>query len=388
MNISDRNKLLAIPPFLRLAFRPFFWLAALSACVLIGLWLAQLSGLLVIPRPSLWWHGHEMLFGFGIAVVCGFLLTAVQNWTGKPGLAGMPLLALVLLWLGARICLLLPLHWAIPAALDLAFNAGLVWALSRYLAGPGQAHNRLLLILPAFLTLLNGFSYWLLASGELGWARDLWLAVLVWFFMVMVIIGTRVIPFFIARRAESETPERNPLLMKATLAALLVTALCWLVGVTPDWWRWPAWVAALLLLWPLRIWYRPVVAREPLLWSLFLAWLTMPLGLALLAWKPQWLAVFLHLPAIGGMGLMMLSMMMRVSLGHSGRFVYGPPKLTWALWLVILAALVRVVMPWGLPAQSLLAWQLAGGLWIIAFGAFVIRFLPVLGSARVDGQPG
>ncbi|WP_341501825.1 NnrS family protein [Gallaecimonas sp. GXIMD4217] len=388
INITDRDALLRTPPYWRLAFRPFFSLGALVAALLIPLWLASLNGLYSLPRPALWWHGHEMLLGFGPAIVAGFLLTAVQNWVGRPGLSGKPLVALVLSWLAARVLLLLPLPWYLPAFFDLAFNLGLVLALWHYLKGPNQKHNRLLVLLPALLLLLNGASYGLLADQALSHSRNLWLAVLVWFCLVMVVIGTRVMPFFTARRAGLETPERNLKVMKLTLVALAATAGCWLAGLDVAIWRWPALIAAALLLWPLKDWYQKVIWQEPLLWSLWLAWLSLPLGLVLLAFLPQHQSAILHLPAIGGMGLMMLGMMMRVSLGHTGRFVYGPPRLGWLLVLLFAGALLRAFLPLAQPALSNWAWLLAGGCWVLAFGGFFLRYLPMLASARVDGQPG
>ncbi len=386
LNITDRDAMLKTPPYWRLAFRPFFSLGALAATLLVPLWLASLHGHLALPRPALWWHGHEMLLGFGPAIVAGFLLTAVQNWTGRPGLSGPPLVALVSCWLAARLLLLTPLPWYVPALFDLAFNGALVLVLWRFLKGQDQKHNRILVLLPALLLVLNGASYGLLAQGAP--ARPLWLAVLLWFCMVMVVIGTRVMPFFIARRAGQETPERNLKVVSLTLVALAATAAGWLLGLEVSYWRWPAFMAAGLLLWPLRGWYQKVIWQEPLLWSLWLSWLSLPLGLVLLALFPGHQNTILHLPAIGGMGLMMLAMMMRVSLGHTGRFIYGPPRLGWLLALLFAGALVRAFLPWAQPALSSWAWLLAGCCWTLAFGGFFLRYLPMLARARVDGQPG
>jgi uncharacterized protein involved in response to NO len=124
MQVLDRRKAMAIAPLLRLAFRPFFLAGGLLAVLAIPLWLAAFSGSLSAWQPAggwLGWHRHELLFGFGLAIIAGFLLTAVQTWTGRPGLSGKPLAALALLWLAARVAWLVNAPWPLLVVLEMAF---------------------------------------------------------------------------------------------------------------------------------------------------------------------------------------------------------------------------------------------------------------------------
>lgn len=339
------------------------------------------------------WHRHELLFGFGLAIIAGFLLTAAQTWTGQPGLSGKPLAALALLWLAARLAWLGSVPWPLLAVLELGFPLALAGLMGRMLWKVRQQRNYPIVLVLLLLAAADGLSVAGLLQGHEGWQRQgvlsgLWLVA-----AMMSLIGGRVIPFFTQRglgrvAAVAPWPWLDYLLLVGSaLVALLYAAGPALVANT--------WVGALFLLLAaahlLRLWrwQDRGLWRVPLLWSLHLAygWLALAcLGMAL--WHfgaPLNPSLALHGLTIGAMAGLILAMIARVSLGHTGRQLEPPAGMTLAFILLNLACLSRVLLVLWLPVAAL--W-LAGLCWALAFALYAWRYGPMLLRARVDGHPG
>ncbi|MCE9971169.1 NnrS family protein [Aeromonas salmonicida] len=395
--ILDSRKEEQIVPLFRLGFRPFFLLGALfSALAMLG-WLAQLNGWILLPGVGnpIWWHAHEMLFGFGAAIVAGFLLTAVQNWTAHPGVRGWPLALVVGLWAVPR-CLLPWLGEGNPVliVMDLMWLPLCAWFLAKPIIVTRQWRNLFFVPLLVVLTLLNGASW--LWHEEWIVIEHLLITTVLLFTTLIAVMGGRVIPFFTARGTGQEKAAPLPWLERIALASLWLILLCWLL--LPTQWTTSTYMvplyigAAGLHLWRQLRWRLPITLAHPLLWSLHLAYLFIPLGLLALgvqaAGQPITLSTASHLLSAGCMGTMILGMIARVSLGHSGRALQVGRRISCAFALVIAAAVIRVVIPLLWPAYTLHGWNLSGLAWVGAYGLFVWVYAPILTSPRADGRPG
>ena len=391
-DLHTRPPLTGWAPF-ALGFRPFFLAAGLYAVLMMGLWLLVLRGSLVpgeLPPPV--WHGHEMVFGFAVAVIAGFLLTAARNWTGLPTPAGLPLAALFGLWLAGRLGFLIPgLPAGLVAAIDLAFLPTLALVLALPILKAKQLHNYPFPIMLLVLALANA----LVHGDALGWASDmaatgLNLAVYA-IVAMMTVMGGRVIPSFTDNKLGSrarrwKTIER--LVPVATIGALLAALIAPVSPVTAL----LAAVAAGVHGIRLAGWHTRKLWSVPLLWILHLGYAWIALGFALLAlsaagWSTAAFSA-LHAFTAGGIGVLTLGMMARVSLGHTGRMLEPAPLMTWAFVAINLAALSRVALPLLVPSAWSAAMAAAGLLWMAAFGLFAALYLPVLLRPRVDGKPG
>lgn len=376
-----------------LGFRPLFLAAGVHAVLLMGLWLLALGGHYAPPAAyaGALWHAHEMLFGFAGAVIAGFLLTAVQNWTSVPMTRGAPLAALFALWLAGRLGFLLPgVPPALTAVIDLAFLPLAGGLVARPILKVGQLRNAPFPLILLGLTGANAlthaeFSGFTQHTAHAGLGFGLMLVVL-----MMVAMGGRVIPYFTDNRVQSRARRWTLVEWLAPLSTLAV-AVVWLIVQQGALLAATAAVAALANGLRLAGWQDRRLWAVPLLWVLHLGYGWIVAGFALLAWSalgvlPQSLAV--HAFTVGAMGGLILGMMARVSLGHTGRRLEAAPVMAWAFAVLNLAALVRVGLPLAAPAATPLAWQLSGGLWIAAYLVFVVVYTPVLLRARVDGKPG
>ncbi|WP_337842420.1 NnrS family protein [Rheinheimera sp.] len=395
-NIEPNPASSAIPAVLALAFRPFFLLAGLWALLAIGLWLGQLSGWWPgqLLLPATLWHSHEMLFGFGALVAAGFLLTAAQNWTGVPGLKGGKLALLCLIWLSARLTpFVAPSQgiWLL-IALQSLWWLGVIAALGRQLWLAKSRNNYQFLPLLLAMACLNAAVLWLSQSQHLALASHLSHSMILLFCLLMGLVGGRVIPFFTARATQTEqvrTARLDPLLLWVSLpgTALFISSGFFQPLCSPGWLMA---LAGLLHLVRLGCWFTPGLLRQPLLWSLHASYLAMALGLLLMgiALLTGWLNFkdMLHLVAIGAMAAMMLAMMARVSLGHTGRPLATRPVMAWSFAALLLAGLCRSLAS-ALSAPHLW-WQLSAALWLAAFLIFTRVYWPILTSRRLDGRAG
>ncbi|UBH28547.1 NnrS family protein [Aeromonas enteropelogenes] len=395
--ILDSRKEERILPLFRLGFRPFFLLGALFSTLAMLGWIGQLNGWLSMPciGNPVWWHAHEMLFGFGAAIVAGFLLTAVQNWTDHPGVRSWPLALVVSLWALPR--LLLP--WlgeenTLLMMADLAWLPLCAWFLAKPIIIIRQWRNLFFVPLLLVLTLLNGTSW--IWHGEWAPLEHLLITTVLLFTTLIAVMGGRVIPFFTARATGLDKAVPLVWLERGALASLWLLLLIWLL--LPNQWTTSAYmtplyiVAASLHLWRQLRWRLPTTLGHPLLWSLHLAYLFIPLGLLALAAQAAGMSITLslasHLLSAGCLGTMILGMIARVSLGHSGRALQVGRRIRSAFVLIIVAALLRVLVPLLWPAYTLHGWNLSGLAWSLAYGLFVWVYAPILTSPRADGRPG
>ncbi len=396
MNIIDKRKALSIPPVWRLAFRPFFLAGSLYALVAIPLWLLAFFGALPDWQPTggwLAWHRHEMLFGFALAIVAGFLLTAVQTWTGQPSLSGKPLVVLAVIWLAARIGWLVNLPLVVLIPLELLFLIVLAAQMARLLLAVKQTRNYPIVAVLGLLVVVDAVVLAGLAQGNDALQRQgilggLWLVA-----ALMSLIGGRVIPFFTQRGlGRVEQVKAWPWLEWSLLIGSAVIAILHVVGLahTPN-----MLIGVLFLalgaghLLRLARWYDAGIWGVPLLWSLHLAmlWLVVAcVGLGL--WHFGLLAASspsLHALTVGAMTGLILAMIARVTLGHTGRPLQLPAGMAWGLVLFNLGSVARVFLNGVWPLHSL--W-LAALCWALALALYLWRYAPMLVQTRVDGHPG
>jgi uncharacterized protein involved in response to NO len=378
-------------------FRPFFLLAAVFAASIVPHWLLVREGL-VAPGLRLdpaTWHAHEMLHGFSVAVIAGFLLTAVGNWTSRETATGAALGALTGLWLAGRLAIALgaALPGALIAALDLAFLPALCVVLARPLIGTNNRRNFVILGILGGLWLTNIATHLdALGFASAGTGRQASLVALDLVLLVIVIISGRVFPMFTRNATGIETIRSLPLLdrLAAAAMALLTAADVFAPGSAFT----PAVAGAAGLIVALRMvpWGTRHTTRQPLLWVLHAGHAWLALGLVLRAVPlfdstlPASLA--LHALTVGAIGTLTLGMMARVALGHTGRPLVAPTAMAFAFAAMNLAALLRSLVPAALPGAYDLTVVAAGVLWSLAFATFVARYAVILTTPRVDGKPG
>jgi uncharacterized protein involved in response to NO len=375
------------PPFLRHGFRPFFLLGALWAAFALFAWLAVLAGGLVLPtamEPSAW-HRHELLFGYLAAVIAAFLLTATPNWTGGKPTQGRPLLALVLLWLLARLAVLFS-GWTgagLALVLDTAFPLVLAGVIAREIVAGRNWRNLPVTVLVGLLALADLLSHLeslgVLPTELLG--DRLAIAVVA---ALVALIGGRVTPSFttnwLKARGAARLPASFDRLDRAALAVTGLALVAWLAlmeGTIPGL---LLLAAAAGLAVRLARWRGRAVVGEPLLLVLHLgyAWLALGLallGLAALGVVPR--AAALHALTAGAFGTMTLAVMTRATLGHTGRALTADGWTSAIFALVNLGALARL-MAFGAPAAYLPMLQLAGLAWGGAFLLYALRYGPFL----------
>ena len=381
----------------QLGFRPFYLLAAAFAALTIALWALQWSG--ALGRPYLdgaLWHAHEMVFGFTLAVVVGFLFTAGRNWSNRPTPTGTALMALAALWLAARVLVLTPWGWAAAAA-NVAFPLAAAAALALPFWRAKLKRNYFFVGLLVLLALAAGVVH----ASRLGLAAPpargaIQIALDVVLFIVAVMAG-RVVPMFTNNGVPGAAASRRPWLERASLglvllllaadaavlhgagfvagAPLAVIAAAAGVAHAARWWLWQPWTTL----------------RTPLVWVLHLAYLWLPLHLLLRACAavggvPETAAV--HALTVGAIGGLVIGMMTRTARGHTARPLRADRVDVTCYVLVAAAALVRVLWPLVLPAQAVAAVTLSALLWSAGFALYAVRYWPVLTRARLDGRPG
>ena len=379
-------------PLLRLGFRPFYLGAALSAALLVPLWLLVLLGGVQVQTsvPALVWHAHEMLFGFVLAVIVGFLMTAVKNWTGLATPRGPWLAGLALLWLSARLAAFgaSPMLYAV---LDWALLPLVTGVLVRLLLRSRNFRNLPLTGLLALLSLAN-LGFHLSVNDKLDLSPLVFMhAALALILMIEIVIGGRVIPAFTMAVHPGVKLLRKPVLEWMTVGFTGLGLLYWVAAR-------PSWIGALLLgaagMLHLRRWlgWQPQLSLgRPILWILHAAYAWMALGLMLLAMAQIGAvadSIGLHALAVGATGGLITGMMTRTARGHTGRPLVPSTGEVAAYWLVMGSALLRIGIPLVAPAFTTAALVLAGAAWGLAFLLFVWRFFPWLMQTRLDGKDG
>ncbi|VTU27492.1 NnrS protein [Variovorax sp. PBL-H6] len=375
----------------QLGFRPFYLLASTFAALSIGLWAVQFAGwlpLAYLQGPL--WHAHEMLFGFALAVIVGFLFTAGRNWSGRPTPTGLPLAALAALWVAGRILVLTPLGWT-AALVNAAFPLASAVALAIPLVG---ARNRRNYFFIGLLLLLSGaaLAFHLSALGVIR--VPAWIGIqlaLDTLLFIMAVMGGRVIPMFTNNAVAGANATRRPLVERAALGAVLALFLTDALGLPPTVVAAVALVAALAHLVRWLLWRPWKSVDDTLVLVLHLAYAWIPVHLALRAlashgWVSPSLAT--HALTVGAAGGLIIGMMVRTARGHTARVLRADAFDTACFLLVLLAALVRIVVPLFAPAQTITAVLASAAFWSGGFGLYAVRYWPVLTRPRLDGQPG
>lgn len=393
--IAEPKRAPSTPPsgfaLFALGFRPFYLLAATLAVLFVPLWLMTALGkpLLAPALPTLLWHGHEMIYGFASAVVVGFLFTAARNWTGLATPSGAPLAALAALWLAGRVALLsLPL---LPAAIiDLCFLPVCGVLLAKVLIRGNSRRNYFVLLILALLTFAN-LAFYAASTGAAAISplNMLHCAVALIATLTTVIAG-RIVPSFTANALKT-TPRQAPWLDRLAIASTAAALLLWACGITGAI---AAAIAALAVgsqIWRCLGWRPGPTWRVPLLWILHLShgWLI----LALLAAASAALGlpggvVVLHLLTVGVISGLILGMITRTALGHTGRLLRAGGIETAAYALLQFALLTRVLPPLLAPDWYRLGLMISGTAWSLSFLLYLLRYAPMLIAPRVDGREG
>ena len=390
--------------FLSRGFRPFFLFAGLYAIIAVIAWLGVTEGIAPIIEiypgdhwlPS-FWHGHEMLFGFTAAVIGGFFLTAVPNWTGSTPVSKAPLAILVMTWLGGRIAMwmsdILPLP--LVALVDLAFLPALAATILLPLRKGGTMRSfifpPLLLVMTAGNLLFHLDAMGVVPGGA-PWGLTITLDAIA---LLIAIIGGRVTPGFTRNALKHQgidfTPRHNPQVDRLGFILILLVLVCDASGFSVSA-GWAALGAALALAIRLSGWGGTHTLGQPILFVLHLGYGWLVLGLLLKGISAAFGMVSpadgIHGLAIGAIGTMTLAMMSRASLGHSGGEIVADGKLTAAYFLVTLAAVMRIVPPLTAPDYRDAGILASGIAWIMAFTLFCVSIWPVLTRPRADGEPG
>lgn len=385
---------LALPgwPVLRLGFRPFYLGAAFVAAISVPLWIAMYMGrvqLNVSVSPMLW-HAHEMLYGFAVAVIIGFLLTAGKSWTGLQTPRGAALGGLATLWLAARLAGLGAPHW-VYAALDVMLLPIVAVVFLRLLIRAGNRRNLPIGAILVLLSLAN-LAFHLSASGWLPVSPLQTLhAALALIVLIECVIAGRVIPVFTANVTPGLQIRPRPRLEQVTMAITAMALLLWVLVAPNPGSACVLWGAAALHMVRMLRWQSWVTRDRPILWILHAAYLWMPIGFALLG-AAQWgllpASVGIHALTVGVTGGLIIGMITRTARGHTGRAMKASRTEVFAYGLILCAAVVRVIVPILWPEGWMFCLVAAALAWSLAFVLYLFVYGPWLVSTRLDGKDG
>jgi uncharacterized protein involved in response to NO len=387
-SIADKNNTKKHPAFFDAAFRPLFWFGAIFGALSIPTWALSFLGVieLNVYGGAYAWHIHEMLFGFFPAIMAGFLLTAVQTWTKRKCIEGWELGALVILWLLGRITLFTQPEFLEDYVLifDLLFLPSCAGFLARPILQARMWRN--LFFVPIFLVMaiLNATFHFSLSNDTLVDVTTISHSMVILAALVMSIMGGRVFPMFTANGANAPRVSSIAWLEQLSVLSILVVFITILIeSWVPDTLSISVlFIAGIANIFRALRWKVWVTFHVPLVWSLHLSYLSMSLGFLLIALAKTGaisnLSIGYHSITVGGMGLMILSMISRVSLGHTGRLIKANSWITLSLISLSLAALDRTIGPlvgidyFIVIASSALLWSL--GFLIFVFGYTNVLF--------------
>lgn len=397
-------------PILNLGFRVFFASAAIFAIITMVLWIFVFMGKLslggVVFQPF-YWHAHEMLYGYTMAIIAGFLLTAVQTWTGVPMPYGKHLLAIFSFWGIAR------LIWALTAfnpnqgvtitlviiafIADMIFMVWMATIITRAVLKAKQKRQIGIVSKILLLALANALCYIGILSQNMNFNR---IGIYLGFYLIIALVltvGRRVTPFFIQKglsvgQTTEVTVKNSKALDAMSLGFFVLFFISDVFIPNPILLSVAALATAIVNLIRLVGWYHHAIWKKPLLWSLFLGFFGMCIGFviyALQAWGIGTHSLAVHALALSGIAMMTIAMMTRVSLGHTGRSIHQPPKtVVWMYILLIVAFIARVILPI-FDMSSYIMWlMIAQTSWILCFVLFCISYLPILSRERADGAFG
>ncbi|CCQ10037.1 NnrS protein involved in response to NO [Pseudoalteromonas luteoviolacea B = ATCC 29581] len=383
-------------PLFNLGFRALFLIASLWACLGMGLWYCILNGLQPWQSqfPATLWHAHEMIFAFAATVAVGFLFTASQNWTGQQTLHGFPLLLMTLVWIATRLLIVTNAQSLIVAFIGQSmFWLIAISHLSYILLSSHSKNNYVFIYILGALCVANLTFIGLLLLNANQIAVVFTHIALLIFTLLIAVIGGRVIPFFTARGLQLDSQVRSPQLDKWLIRLSTIG-----IGSYALQFAYPTTLIASValgltaILHVIRVvlWFNAKILQVPLLWSLHCAYCATSFGLL---WFALSLLIdvgnpkdALHLITVGGIGLMILAMMARVSLGHTARPLVTHWLTNLSFLLCLVAGITRAILPNFIAPH--LAWQWSALLWVAAFFCFVLVYLPILTKPRIDGHGG
>ena len=395
MNIESNDK---IDPrnfsLFALGFRPFFLFSAFFAVLLITLWVLKLSGHLTLSNyyTPTGWHAHEMLFGYTVAVIAGFLLTAAGNWTGVKMINGWKLALLSCVFLLGRVAPFIDeLPHGLIAAIDLSFLPLVAIILSAPILKAKQWSNFVFILILLAMTVANTIVHLstlkIIDTSIVTGSRAMVYLVV----FLIIVMGGRVIPFFTERGVAGVTTKTWRWIehLSALSVALLMVSDVILsnqifTGVI-------AWFAAIFNLIRVAGWYSNKIWQVPLVWILQVAYVWFVIGFILkgLTLFDIHLSLYsYHALTVGGIGLMTLGMMARVSIGHTGREMQLNSWMVLSFILLNVAAIVRVILPMLMEEYYMQFLQISGWIWIISFSIYLVIYTPMWIRPRVDGRPG
>ncbi|MFT5675316.1 MAG: hypothetical protein ACI808_001247 [Paraglaciecola sp.] len=378
--------------FFEFAFRPFFLLASLFSIVALLVWNGLFTGSLSLNLygGALWWHMHEMLFGFAAAIIVGFLLTAVQNWSGVRSLNGKGLMLLVAVWLLARILFFFPNtipHWFI-AFVDIAFLPISAAALAYPIIKAKLWRNMMFIPILLMMAITNATMHYSVATLNPLLTNTTSTAMVLLVTLVMCIMGGRVFPMFTANGTQTQRVNAIDWLEKIAIFSTFLAVLAGLKFI-----ELPAMLIAAIFFvasaaHTLRVfrWKIWVTLKTPLVWSLHLSYWCIAVGLFMYGLSLITPSVThsqaIHTLTVGAMATMILSMISRVSLGHTGRKIVVGKVMTFAFVAIMLAFIIRVFGSYWISNYSHVI-SIAVGLWAIGYGSFVALYFPILTKPRV-----
>ncbi|MEO9575930.1 MAG: NnrS family protein [Tateyamaria sp.] len=394
-NAQIDPKPLPVPAFLSIGLRPFFLLGAVWAALAMIVWILALTGRLDLSSrfDPISWHAHAFLFGYLGAIIAGFLLTAVPNWTGRPPLRGWPLLGLVLLWAFGRGAVATSALWpmGLVIAIDLSFPVILGAVILREVILGQNWRNMIIMGMLAAFTLANLIFHIEAATGAYaaqGLGLRLGLAAAV---LMITVMGGRIIPTFTGnwfKKTRQDVALASPMQRfdKIVVVATVITLTLWVVS--PDLVLTGGALLILAGLHAVRLarWKGHYTAAEPLVFVLHAGYAFLPLGALTLRVGLLWpdhlgLAAAQHIWMAGAIGVMTLAVMTRATLGHTGQNLHAGGGTVVIYAAIVLSVLTRLGSGiW--PLQAGLLFPLSGALWIVAFGGFAFLYSGLLARPR------
>lgn len=381
---------LANHPLFALGFRPFYLLAAAFAAISVPVWLLRYFGYAPqLAHIDLNWHVHEMVYGFAIAIIIGFVYTAGRNWTGLWTPRGRHLALLALLWIAGRIAMLVsPL---LAAVVDLAFLPLATWPLYRVLKRSGNRRNMFLVGLLSLLTAANAIYH----GAANGWLAISSLAPLEAAILVIVmiesVIAGRIVPNFTANAVLGVKPVTDPMRDKIIIATTAVASLAWIAQMPRILVASLALAAAVSQFLRLSGWRSLSTLHNPLLWILHVSYGWIPVGFALLGLAAVGVvsnSAAFHVLAIGSIGGLIIGMITRTALGHTGRLLKNGAMETWMYALIQIGVIARFAAAIEVGFLRNAALVIAAACWGTAFALYLVKYTPYLMAVRIDGKEG
>jgi uncharacterized protein involved in response to NO len=400
INISDLKIEHKVAAIWQQAFRPFFLFACIFAILSMGTWaLVQAGELYFMPYGGVtFWHAHEMLFGFVAAIIVGFLLTAVQSWTGLRATHGKPLIILFTLWLLARVCMLLDIfsmQW-ITALIDISFLLLAAFFMAKLVLKVKQYRNLIFVPILLLLATANLFTHLSVMTGEIHfYTQGIYSTVMI-ITLIMTVVAGRVFPMFTANGTQTKKVDNLAWLEKSVISVTAIALLIHFFGLQQII---SSKLMVLLFIFcslghSIRAirWRPQVTFNTPLVWSLHLAYWFIPISFLLFALHYAGLNIStsnaLHGLTAGAMSSLILAMIARISLGHSGRPLTPHWLMKYAFSLIILAGGIRLLSPYIQLYFNFNLHVVSACLWAFAFGIYVVVYAPILTTPRPDGKPG